>query len=160
MELIYVHADRCLGCKTCEIECRIAHAEEKKLFAAVSQSHPPKRRLFVEQNKEIKSPILCRHCEEAPCIVDCISGSIYRDKNGFVQRKKERCIGCWSCIMACPFGVVVRDADAHIVVKCDHCPDLEIPACVAGCPTHALELIDVDELPKERRKELLLRKEA
>lgn len=162
MKVIYIRADRCLGCKTCEVECRIAHthAEEKNLFAAVDQTPPPKRRLFVEQGEKGKTPVVCRHCEEAPCIVDCISGSIYRDEQGFVRRKKERCMGCWSCIMACPFGVVVRDADAHIAVKCDHCPDLDTPACVAGCPTNALQLVDVDSLPQERRKELLLKKEV
>ncbi len=160
MEVIYVRPDRCVGCKTCEIECRIAHAEEKNLFAAINQDRPPKRRLFVEQDKSGKTPVLCRHCEEAPCIADCISGSLYRDEKGIVRRKKERCIGCWSCIMACPFGVIVRDADTHIAVKCDQCHDLDIPACVAGCPTKALQLVDVDSLPKERRKKLLLKKEV
>lgn len=157
MKLIYVDGDRCLGCKTCEIECRVAHSEEKTLASAMSQVHPPKRRLFVEQQNGVKSPILCRHCDDSPCMAACITGSLYRDENGIVQRKDERCIGCWSCIMACPFGVVARDADLHLAVKCDRCPDREIPACAASCPTKALRIIDADDLPKERRLALLLR---
>ena len=157
MQLIYVRADRCLGCRTCEIQCRVEHAEEKNLFSAIRQIHPPKKRLFVEQQGSVKAPILCHHCDDSPCMAACITGSLYRDERGVVRRKDERCIGCWSCIMACPFGVVSRDADVHLAVKCDRCPDREIPACVASCPTKALRIIDADELPKERRKEVLLR---
>ena len=83
MEVIYVRADRCVGCKTCEIECRIAHADnEKTLFAAVSQARPPRRRLFVEQGEKGKAPVICRHCEEAPCIVDWSSDVCSSDLQG------------------------------------------------------------------------------
>ncbi|MCI5146736.1 MAG: hypothetical protein D3923_14730 [Candidatus Electrothrix sp. AR3] len=101
--------------------------------------------------------MLCRHCEDAPCMAACITGSLFRDKNGAVCCQEERCIGCWSCIMACPFGVIVRDAKLHVAIKCDQCSGREIPACVAGCPTKALQLVEVDSLAQERRLEILLR---
>jgi carbon-monoxide dehydrogenase iron sulfur subunit len=160
MQAIYVHQDRCLGCKTCEIACRVAHTKEKSLAAAISQSSPPQRRLFVEQQGSTKAPVLCRHCDDAPCVAACITGCLYKDERGFVLRHKERCIGCWSCILACPFGVISRDAEQHLAVKCDRCHGQEVPACVAACPTNALQLVDIDTLPNERRKELLLRTTA
>jgi carbon-monoxide dehydrogenase iron sulfur subunit len=58
--------------------------------------------------------------------------------------------------MVCPFGVITRDKEKHIAVKCDRCHKLDIPACVSACPTHALIMADIDEMPKERRLRLVL----
>ena len=56
----------------------------------------------------------------------------------------EKCIGCWTCIVACPYGAVGRDLNSKTVVKCDLCPDREIPACVMNCPNEAL-MLGVDD---------------
>ncbi len=101
-------------------------------------------------------PVVCRHCEDAPCLNACISGCLYRDDKKFVRRKKERCIGCWSCVMACPFGVISRDKEKHIAVKCDRCHKLDVPACVNACPTKALVLADVDRMSREKRRKVVL----
>lgn len=156
MNQVFVRPERCMGCRSCEIGCAVQHSKDKTLFSAVLQSPPPKKRLFVEQAEGVKMPVVCRHCEEASCLRACISGCLYKDEKGFVRRRKERCIGCWSCIMVCPFGVITRDRDAHIAVKCDRCHKLDVPACVNACPTGALVLRDVDELPAEKRKKILL----
>ncbi|WP_417915294.1 4Fe-4S dicluster domain-containing protein [Candidatus Electronema sp. JM] len=159
MELIYVQPDKCLGCRSCEIACRVAHSKDKNLVAAVSQSSPPQRRLFVEQQGGRTMPVLCRHCDDAPCVAACITGCLYKNDRGFVLRHKERCIGCWSCILACPFGVISRNAEQHLAVKCDRCHKKDVPACAAACPTKALRIVDVDELPKERRRDVALKNE-
>jgi carbon-monoxide dehydrogenase iron sulfur subunit len=52
----------------------------------------------------------------------------------------EKCIGCWTCIIACPYGALSRDANSRTVIKCDLCPEREIPACVLNCPNEALVL--------------------
>lgn len=55
--------------------------------------------------------------------------------------------------MMCPFGVIGRERKGrHVAVKCDRCPDREIPACVSSCPTHALELLEVESFTKEQRQ--------
>jgi len=58
------------------------------------------------------------------------------EETGLVIHDPEKCMGCWTCIMVCPYGALVMDSNA--VAKCDLCPDLDIPACVAGCPNQAL----------------------
>jgi carbon-monoxide dehydrogenase iron sulfur subunit len=55
----------------------------------------------------------------------------------------ERCVGCWSCVMVCPVGVVSpgageRPAGHPTAFKCDGCPQEPDPPCVAACPTGAL----------------------
>jgi carbon-monoxide dehydrogenase iron sulfur subunit len=156
MKQIYVRPERCMGCRSCEIGCAVQHSKDKTLFSAVLQSPPPMKRLFVESTADIKMPIICRHCEDAPCLRSCISGCLYRDEKGLVRRKKERCIGCWTCMMVCPFGVITRDKEKHIAVKCDRCHKLDLPACVNACPTGALVFVDIDDMPKEKRQRLIL----
>jgi len=156
MDQVFVRPERCMGCKSCEIACAVQHSKDKTLIGALTQTPHPMKRLFVESADGLRMPVVCRHCEDAPCVNACISGCLYRDERGFIRRHKERCIGCWSCIMACPFGVIVRDRRKGIAVKCDRCHRLEVPACVSACPTKALVLMDVDEVPAEKRKSLLI----
>lgn len=156
MDVIYVKPDRCMGCKSCEIGCAVQHSEGKTLFSALLEIPAPMKRLFVETAEGVKMPILCRHCDDAPCLNACISGCLYKDENGFIRRKKERCVGCWTCLMVCPFGVVTRDVNKHLAVKCDRCHKLDVPACVTACPTKALVVKDLDQIPKEKRQNVIL----
>ncbi|MHB8835038.1 MAG: 4Fe-4S dicluster domain-containing protein [Candidatus Methylomirabilia bacterium] len=157
MTRIYLHQERCTGCRSCEIACAVQHSKSKTLFGAVAESPAPQKRLFVEEAEGHRMPVLCRHCEDAPCVASCITGCLYLDDKGYVRRHKERCIGCWTCIMVCPFGVVTRDRVKHIAVKCDRCHKLEVPACVNACPTRALELKELDEIPPQVRRNVVLR---
>ncbi len=155
MNQIFVKPEKCMGCKSCEIACAVQHSKDRNFFSAVLQTPAPMKRLFVEAAEGTRMPVLCRHCEEAPCLNACISGCLYRDDKGFVQRKRGRCIGCWSCVMVCPFGVISRDKEKHIAVKCDRCDELDTPACVNACPTKALILSDVDHLSSEKRRRVV-----
>jgi carbon-monoxide dehydrogenase iron sulfur subunit len=157
MDVIYVKPEMCMGCKSCEIACAVQHSEGKTLLAAIAEAPFPRRRVFVEAAANVKMPVVCRHCEDAPCLNACISGCLYRDEKGFIRRKKERCIGCWTCIMVCPFGVITRDDIKHLAVKCDRCHKLDVPACVSACPTKALVMTDIDLLPKEKRRAFTLK---
>ena len=64
--------------------------------------------------------------------------------SGVVDVDRDRCIGCWTCIVACPLGVLNRDTGGKVVAKCDLCPEQDIPVCVANCPNEALQLLSVD----------------
>jgi carbon-monoxide dehydrogenase iron sulfur subunit len=59
-------------------------------------------------------------------------------------------------LMVCPFGVVTRDVNKHLAVKCDRCHKLDVPACVTACPTKALVVKDLDQIPKEKRQNVIL----
>lgn len=136
---IFAQLNRCLGCHSCELACAVAHSRSNSLYAALQESPPPRRRLFVEWTASGKAvPILCRHCQDAPCMHACISGAIHRTAEGVVRSDPDRCIGCWTCVMVCPYGVIGRLNDTRKAYKCDRCPDLETPACVSACPTKAL----------------------
>ena len=46
--------------------------------------------------------------------------------------------------MVCPYGAIKPDAEGKVVAKCDLCPNLEVPACVANCPNEALIYEEVE----------------
>jgi len=67
----------------------------------------------------------------------------YDEESGVVVHDKEKCIGCWTCIMVCPFGAISVDASSGVIAKCDLCQMLDVPACVAKCPNGALVFEEV-----------------
>jgi carbon-monoxide dehydrogenase iron sulfur subunit len=152
MKEVFVRLDRCMGCKSCEIACAVEHSASKNLFAAVSEADKPRYRLFVERADARNIPLTCRHCDPAPCLDACIAGAITRDERGAVVQREDRCVGCWTCLMVCPYGVVARKPDLRIALKCDRCPDREVPACVSACPTRALVYAEADEFEAGVRK--------
>jgi carbon-monoxide dehydrogenase iron sulfur subunit len=65
---------------------------------------------------------------------------------GETRHDPEQCVGCFMCIMVCPFGALRRLPDRPHVVLCDLCPEEDgAPACVAGCPTKALRIEGMEE---------------
>ncbi|MFH1242898.1 MAG: 4Fe-4S dicluster domain-containing protein [Pseudomonadota bacterium] len=150
---IFVRLDRCVGCHTCELSCAVEHSASKVLFGAIGERPTPKRRIYVEWvPPEHKLPILCRHCEDAPCLHACISGAINRTVDGVVLTDIDRCIGCWTCVMVCPYGVIGRHGELQKAYRCDRCPDRERPACVDSCPTKALVYRTVEDFSAEVRQ--------
>ena len=145
MKRIYIREEYCIGCRLCEIHCLVQHSKSKKIIKAFKKEFPRALpRILVEEKGYLSFAIQCRHCEEAPCIEACITGAMYRDEaTGAVLCNEDRCIGCWMCIMVCPFGVIKRNLEKkRIASKCDLCYEEEMPVCVANCPNEALELRD------------------
>ncbi len=158
---ILVDIDRCLGCKSCEIACAVSHSKSKDLFGVVLNNERALKRIFVSQAGKKNVPLTCRHCEEAPCIDACIAGAMYRNDEGIVTNEQglNECVGCWMCVMFCPYGVIRSFYDTRKAIKCDRlCFDgTDRPACVRACPTGALSYVEVDEFSKNRRYEFLFK---
>jgi len=152
MKEVFVHLDRCMGCRSCQLACATEHSASKNLFQAVTETPQPRYRLYVERADGKNLPITCRHCDPAPCLEACIAGALSRDDKGAVIHQESRCIGCWSCLMVCPYGVVGRKQEERLAVKCDRCRDRDVPACVSACPTKALVYADPEEFASKVRK--------
>jgi len=92
-------------------------------------------------------------------------GAIAEDAaTGTVQIRDERCIGCFTCLLVCPYGAVRLSFDRKKAYKCDGCRErlgqgLD-PACAAGCPTKALAFADFDEIAAAKISETAARETA
>lgn len=141
MKRIYIKEEVCIGCRLCEIHCLTQHSKSKKIIKAYKGEFPrPLSRILVEEQGHLSFALQCRHCEDAPCLDACITGAMHRDEEtGAILCDEDKCVGCWMCIMVCPFGVIKRDMEGKkIASKCDLCLGEEIPVCVANCPNEAL----------------------
>ncbi|MCP5106627.1 MAG: 4Fe-4S dicluster domain-containing protein [bacterium] len=160
MKKIYCKIQNCLACRSCELACAAAHSDSKALVKAIKEKQLSTSRIHVESIDEKGTlqrvraiAVQCRQCEDALCEQACISGGIRRDeKTGDIVVNLDKCVGCWSCIMVCPVGAIVKNDETHHALKCDQCPGLDTPACIIACPTGALVLDETAE-PAETEKE-------
>ena len=95
----------------------------------------------------------CNHCDRAPCVEICPTSALFRRDNGIVDFDNSRCIGCKSCMQACPYDALYIDPASNTAAKCNFCAhrveaNLE-PACVVVCPTQAIMTGDLDN-PQSR----------
>ena len=136
---IFCDITRCIGCRSCEIACAVEHSQSKNIFQAIKEKSLPKKRVSAQSAAGKIISLHCQHCTDAPCVAACMSGALTKDeKTGATLHNQDKCVGCWMCVMTCPFGAIVRDVENHIAVKCDLCPEREDFACVVACPTGAL----------------------
>lgn len=168
MKRIKMDLNKCLGCKACEIACAKAHSSSESLDEAVKENPKPQSRIKIQRGirvrdeEERRAPfgeskkklpkkavyvLRCRHCQDPRCVDACITGALYKNENGVVIHDPNKCVGCWMCIMACPYGAIKRDHASKVIIKCDMCPGREVPACVEACKTNAIEVVEVEDMP-------------
>ncbi len=157
-KVIVADERRCLACKSCVIECAMAHSEAVSLAEAAGAETPPQARIHVEAVGELSVPLQCRHCENAPCMTVCPTEAISRiNEQSPVILNQDSCIGCKLCILVCPFGVIDLSRTGKSAIKCDLCIERitegDEPACVTACPTRALQYRDIDDWLGQRRAE-------
>ncbi len=132
----------CLACKQCVIECALAHSDAGSPAEAVAGEVPLEARVHIEPTETGAIPVICRQCEDAPCMEACPVDAMTRDGDGPVLIDAELCVGCRKCVKVCPYDSVWMSVVGRLAIKCDLCTASGSPACVAGCPTGALRFCE------------------
>lgn len=119
----------------------MAHSESGELFSALKEKEIslPRKRVFSSKGKNF--PVSCRHCKEPKCIDACPAAALSLDEaRGVVVHNKERCVGCWMCVMACPYGAGATrpNLKSRLPLRCDKCEGRDEPGCIKSCPTGAV----------------------
>ncbi|WP_392561054.1 4Fe-4S dicluster domain-containing protein [Orbus sturtevantii] len=96
---------KCIGCNTCMAACIDAHKDVGLVGHA--------RLIVVRDSKSGTAPVLCRHCEDAPCVKVCPVNAITHTDNS-VLLNESLCIGCKLCGLACPFGAITPAASEPV----------------------------------------------
>jgi carbon-monoxide dehydrogenase iron sulfur subunit len=145
---ILIREEYCMGCKLCEINCVAAQVGTGNLIKVYRYvPELPEPNVIVEEHDYVTFALQCRNCDDPSCLKACMTGAMHRDpKTGAIRVNQEKCVGCWMCVMACPFGVIRRNTkEKKVASKCDLCADRGTPGCVEGCPNEALVLVEVRE---------------
>ena len=189
-----INTGRCIGCHTCANACKMQNNVPMGMLwnrvltegcdivdGAVGQ-YPNVSRAYL--------PVACQHCENPACLRVCPTGATYKDEKGRVEIAYDKCIGCRTCMAACPYNARVfnwneprRDPDFNygdkdvpvrgkgVVEKCTRCKERtdrgDEPMCVVCCPTKARVFGDLDDpnsdvsrIVRERRAGVLLEEQG
>jgi molybdopterin-containing oxidoreductase family iron-sulfur binding subunit len=103
-----VDATQCAtGCDDCVTACSTENG-----WTPVAESQHPRqapqwiRKLQLQDpltQMETNLPMMCQHCDEAPCVDVCPTGASFKRADGIVLVNRHTCIGCRYCMMACPY---------------------------------------------------------
>ena len=161
---ILYDATRCVGCQSCEMACAekygfpppedvpepgVVRETTETQRIAINQFTTPKGDFFMRTS--------CNHCDEPACASACLTKAMYKTKNGPVIWREDKCIGCRSCMIACPFDIPKFEFDKPNpkINKCIMCYGLmqegKQPACVAACPAEALTFGKKKDLLEEAK---------
>jgi Fe-S-cluster-containing dehydrogenase component/formate-dependent nitrite reductase membrane component NrfD len=130
---------KCIGCHACTVACKAEHDVPIGVYRTwvryVERGEFPNTRRYFLVNR-------CNHCDDAPCVAICPTRALYKRPDGIVDFDSSRCIGCKSCMQACPYDALYIDPNTHTAAKCNYCAHrtelgLE-PACVVVCPERAI----------------------
>ncbi|HEY3066834.1 MAG TPA: 4Fe-4S dicluster domain-containing protein [Methylomirabilota bacterium] len=137
---------KCIGCHACTVACK----EENRVPLGAFRTWVKyvERGSFPETRRHF-AVLRCNHCDNAPCVTICPTVALYRRPDGIVDLDGARCIGCKSCMHACPYDALYIDPASHTAAKCHYCAHrvemgLE-PACVIVCPEQAIIAGDLDD---------------
>ena len=118
-----------------------------------SYKHHPENKGIDALLEMIRFALICRRCEEAPCINACPQSALEKvpsetNDAGVLKRANMLCTGCGSCAIACPFGTVYTDLIPFPSSVCDlskgRLEKGEKPLCVQTCGNGSIEYKDVD----------------
>lgn len=172
-----IDLSRCIGCNTCAVACKVSNNLPKDVWWNVVRTEG---RDFADTSKGTYGgemqlswlPVNCMHCENAVCEEVCPTGATVKRDDGIVTVDEETCIGCKSCMEACPYDVrrlienepeyylelpigdpAAKSHKGGTVEKCDFCAGRidrgEKPACMELCPGRARYWGDLDDPESE-----------
>ncbi len=172
MKVFVFDTSICNGCYNCQIACKDEHVAND--WTPYAKPEPEIGQFWLKINETVRGqvprvkvayyPVLCQHCDNAPCLKACKPGAIYKREDGLVIIDPTKCTGCRSCVDACPYSAIYFNEDATLAQKCTGCAHLldsgwKEPRCVDACPTLALKFMEESEAKAYIKKAELLKPE-
>ncbi len=131
--------DRCIDCERCKEACaKTNNVPEYGYRTTILEREIP---IGPEETQREFMPVLCNHCNQPPCVRVCPTKATFKDKKtGIVMMDYKKCIGCKTCMAACPYNARYFNEEKRAIDKCNFCFDTrlskgeKLTACAAACP--------------------------
>jgi anaerobic dimethyl sulfoxide reductase subunit B (iron-sulfur subunit) len=129
-------ASRCSGCFACVVACR----DQNDAVSDVALRSVVRHEEGCYPNTSIAFfSLACLHCGDAPCTMVCPTGALFRRAaDGVVDLDRDLCVGCHSCLLACPFGAPRFAGDGKICATCVSNITWNRPACGSAPPMRSV----------------------
>jgi Fe-S-cluster-containing dehydrogenase component len=160
---LVIDVAKCEECNNCFLSCKDEHVDNDFLPYSVAQpkhGHHWIDILIKERGQcpdiEVANlPIICMHCDDAPCIKKASNGVIYKMSNGIVIIDPVKAKGKKELSNACPYGAIWWNEEKSVAQKCTLCAHLlakgwKQPRCVQSCPTGAMRIVKTDNAQMEQ----------
>ncbi|OQX15050.1 MAG: twin-arginine translocation pathway signal protein [Desulfobulbaceae bacterium A2] len=146
--------NRCIDCERCKDACvKTNHVPSYGWRTTILERE---RQLASGETERIFMPVLCNHCNRPPCVRVCPTKATYKDKKtGIVVMDYKKCIGCKTCMAACPYNARYFNEEIRAVDKCNFCFDTRLSkgmkdtACVEACPAKVRVFGDLSDPASE-----------
>jgi anaerobic dimethyl sulfoxide reductase subunit B (iron-sulfur subunit) len=152
----HFNSNLCTGCKACQVACkdkwdlevgvtwrRVAEFNGGEWVANADGT-------YTQNVSAYYVSVACNHCQDPTCVEVCPAGAMIKREDGIVMIDQDACVGCRYCEWTCPYGAPQFSAKLGVMTKCNMCYDAvdagEKPACVAACPSRALDFGELSEL--------------
>jgi Fe-S-cluster-containing dehydrogenase component len=130
---------RCIGCHACTVACKSENdvpVGDFRTWVKYTErgSFPDVKRSF--------AVLRCNQCTNPPCVTICPVAALEKGAQGIVDVDPQACIGCKSCMQACPYDALYINDASGTAEKCHFCAHRVetglAPACAVVCPTEAI----------------------
>lgn len=154
---------KCHDCNNCFLACKDEHVGNEWLPYTLPQPWHGHRWMNIMRKERGQYPIidvaylpvLCMHCDNAPCIKAAKGGAIYKRDDGIVIIDPGKAKGQRGIADSCPYGAIWWNEEFNTPQKCTFCAHLldegwKEPRCVQACPTGALSMHFVEDAEMQK----------
>lgn len=160
--VMVMNVDKCVGCQACTVACKVennvalgVYRTWVDVFQTGDTVPDPEGDIVVggqryrQDVKVAAVPKICNHCANPPCVEVCPVKATFKRADGLVLVDHTLCIGCGTCVNACPYNARFIDPVSHTADKCTFCAERIdvglLPACVTTCTGRARIFGDLND---------------
>lgn len=160
MKAFVIDINKCVGCYGCQVGCKDEHCGND--WSPYAKPQPETGQFWIKVNQYERGakphvkvtyfPVLCQHCDDAPCI-KVAPDAVYKREDGLVVIDPGKAKGNKKLVDSCPYHAIYWNEQEQLAQKCTGCAHLldgdqpiSVPRCFDNCQVGAILFGEETEL--------------